>query len=114
MFAACDSPPCAPRAAPLPLPEEVAIYAPFLDEQIEIIEPKVIVPLGRHAMNYILRKYGLDPEPISAAHGRVYEAGGLFGNMTIVPMYHQAAAIYTRSLLDTIEEDFKILKKYYK
>lgn len=95
-----------------PLPEEVSIYAPFLDRQIEIIQPKVIVTLGRHAMNYIMRKYGLDPEPISTAHGKVYNVQGLFGEMTIVPMYHPAAAIYTRSLIDTLKTDFKLLKEY--
>jgi len=95
-----------------PLPSEVEIYAPFLDRQIEVIEPKVIATLGRHAMEYIMKKFDLSDElePISVAHGKEYSAG----DIKIVPLYHPAAAIYTRSLFDTLKEDFKVLKKYYK
>jgi len=96
-----------------PLPEEIELYTPFLDRQIEIIQPKVLVPLGRHAMNYLLKKYNIEPDPISQAHGKIYEVSGLFGEMKIIPMYHPAAAIYTSSLLETLKEDFKILKQFY-
>jgi len=95
-----------------PTPEEIKLYTPFLDRQIEILKPRVLVPLGRHAMNYVLKKYDIEPEPISVAHGKIYEVSGLFGEMEIVPMYHPAAAIYTRSLLDTLKNDFEILKNY--
>jgi len=98
-----------------PLPEEIAIYGPFLDRQIEIIQPKVIATLGRYSMDYIMRKFDLAEqlEPISKAHGKVYEVSGLFGTMKIAPLYHPAAAIYTQSLLETFKEDFKILKQFY-
>ncbi|MDP6659612.1 MAG: uracil-DNA glycosylase [Candidatus Pacebacteria bacterium] len=97
-----------------PSPSEIEIYGPFLDRQIEIIEPKVIAPLGRYAMGYIMEKFdlGAELEPISVAHGKLYKTGSLFGEMTISPMYHPAAAIYTRALKDTLLEDFKILKQF--
>ncbi len=93
-----------------PLPDEIALYAPFLDRQIEIIKPEVIVTLGRYAMDYIMRKYGLDfeIEPISTAHGKTYETD----EVTILPLYHPAAAIYNRDLIDTIKSDIQLLKKY--
>ncbi len=42
-----------------PLPEEIKVYGPFLDRQIEIIQPEVIATLGRFSMDYIMRKFGL-------------------------------------------------------
>jgi len=93
-----------------PLPEEIAQYGPFLDRQIEILKPKVIVTLGRYAMDYILRLYNLEDklEPISSAHGKSYKAE----NVDIVPLYHPAAAIYNRQLIETLKKDFKTLKQY--
>lgn len=98
-----------------PLPEEIAVYAPFLDRQIEIIEPNVIATLGRFSMEYIMRKFELESElePISRGHGKMHKVSGLFGEMAIVPLYHPAAALYTRSLLDTLREDFEILKQFH-
>lgn len=95
-----------------PLPDEIAAYGPFLDRQIDIIEPKVIATLGRFSMEYIMRKFGLDfeLEPISRAHGKKYETSSSHGTIHIVPLYHPAAAIYNRDLLDTQRKDFQILK----
>lgn len=92
-----------------PHPEEIELYAPFLDRQIEIIGPKVIATLGRFSMVYIMNKYDMtgQTEAISVAHGKVYEQEN---GPIIVPLYHPAAAIYTRALKDTQLEDIKILK----
>src|ERR1035437_2784881 len=83
-----------------PLPEEIESYGPFLDRQIEIIQPKVIATLGRYSMVYIMQKFGLAGklEPISQAHGKSYEAAAGYGAVTIVPLYHPAAAIYNQLL----------------
>src|SRR3990167_4965616 len=57
-----------------PLPEEIEIYGPFLDKQVEIIQPKVIVTLGRFSMVYIMKKFDLEfeLEPISKNHGKIF------------------------------------------
>lgn len=91
-----------------PLPEEIEIYGPLLDRQIEIIQPKVVATLGRFAMTYVMNRYGLEWElaPISMLHGRKLEAK----NFKMVPLYHPAAAIYNQHLLETLKEDFKVLK----
>ena len=91
-----------------PLPEEIEIYAPFLDRQIEIIGPKVIATLGRFSMQYVMNRYGLekDLDSISKLHGKVFATD----NFKVVPLYHPAAAIYNQHLLDTLKEDFKVLK----
>ena len=98
-----------------PLPNEIEIYGPFLDRQINIIQPKVIVTLGRYSMSYIMKKFDkeFDLEPISKAHGKAYEAKASYGPIKIVALYHPAAAIYNRELMNTLKEDFKILGELY-
>lgn len=97
-----------------PLPEEIKIYGPFLDRQIEIIGPKVIATLGRYSMAYIMKNFGLEKsiEPIGSAHGKTYEANSLLANVHIVPLYHPAAALYDGSLVETLERDFQVLKQF--
>lgn len=95
-----------------PLPSEIELYAPFLDRQIEIIQPKVLATLGRFSMEYIMRKLGLtfELESISNAHGKMYDARAPYGPIKIVPLYHPAAAIYNQSLKQTLLKDFQVLK----
>jgi uracil-DNA glycosylase len=97
-----------------PEQSEIEVYAPFLDRQIAIIQPKVLATLGRFSMGYIMKKFGLELElkPISIAHGKTYVAQGQGGDILIAPQYHPAAAIYNQSLKDTLMEDFKVLKKF--
>jgi uracil-DNA glycosylase family 4 len=54
---------------------EIEVYGPFLDRQLEIIQPRVVVALGRYAMGYIMNKFGLELElePIGKAHGKAYK-----------------------------------------
>lgn len=95
-----------------PLPEEIKIYGPFLDRQIEIIKPKVIATLGRYAMGYVMKNFDLESEllPISQIHGKVFEAKASYGNIKIVPLYHPAVAVYNSHTKDILKEDFKVLK----
>ncbi|HPB60567.1 MAG TPA: uracil-DNA glycosylase [Candidatus Paceibacterota bacterium] len=97
-----------------PLPEEIACYGPFLDRQIEIIEPRVIATLGRFSMRYILEKFAV-PEAlksISELHGKIFSAQAPYGPIVVIPFYHPAAAIYNRALIDDLKKDFAILKNY--
>ena len=91
-----------------PFPDEIAIYAPFLDQQIEIIQPKVIATLGRFSMQYVMNRYGLEWEldSISKLHGKVFTTE----QFKVVPLYHPAAAIYNQHLLETLKDDFQVLK----
>ncbi len=95
-----------------PLPEEIEIYAPFLDRQIEIIKPKVLATLGRFSMQYIMNRYRLDFElgPISSLHGKVFETEISGEKVKVVPLYHPAVAIYNQHTKETLMEDFKVLK----
>ena len=90
-----------------PLPDEIELYAPFLDRQIAAIKPAVIATLGRFSMQYVMSRYGLEFEfdSISKIHGQVFTAD----KFKVIPLYPPAAAIYNQHLLDTLKEDFKKL-----
>ncbi len=96
-----------------PSSEEIAIYAPFLDRQIAIIQPLLIATLGRFSMDYIMCKFGLAKqiEPISRIHGQVFGAITEYGKIQILPLYHPAVAVYDRAKLKVLEKDFKLLQK---
>ena len=87
-----------------PLPEEVQACAAYLDEQIAVIQPQVILLLGRHALQRLVP----DAPGISRCHGRTLRVG----DRTYMPCYHPAAALYQSSLLPTLREDFQHLREH--
>lgn len=97
-----------------PLPEEIEAYGPFLDRQIQIIQPEIIVPLGRYAMGYIMEKFSLasQVEAISKMHGRVFDAAAPYGSIKIIPLYHPCVAIYNASTKDTLKQDMQVLRQF--
>jgi len=97
-----------------PLPEEIEIYAPYLDRQIEIIRPQVVVTLGRFSMVYIMNRLGLSSQlqPISKAHGKSFNADTSYGSVKIIPLYHPAVAVYNSNMKEELKKDFEILKNF--
>jgi len=97
-----------------PLPDEINVYGPFLDRQIDIIQPEVIATLGRFSMDYIMRKFGLDADlkSISHMHGKIFEAKTGYGKIKIIPLYHPAVAIYNNTTKDVLMNDFQVLKQF--
>jgi uracil-DNA glycosylase len=84
-----------------PRADEVAHHLPWLDAQLEVIRPRLVVPLGRHA----LKRFAPDAR-IAESHGRVLERSG----RTLFPMYHPAAALHNPSLKATLVEDARALR----
>ncbi len=99
-----------------PTPREIEVYGPFLDRQIEIIKPHVIVALGRYAMGYIMKRFDLELqlEPINKAHGKAYATKTSYGDLDIVTLYHPCVAVYNPNNLPNLKKDMEILKKYEK
>jgi DNA polymerase len=97
-----------------PRVQEIEVYAPFLLRQIEIIRPDVIATLGRFAMDFILEQYDLPQQgkKIGELHGKLLKAEGPHGEVTVVPLYHPAAAFYNQDLEDTMEDDFRVLEQF--
>lgn len=105
-----------------PLPDEKAAFLPYLQAQLEVIEPKVVVTLGRHSMNCFLPDL-----QISKIHGQPkririnmhrqaerMERGDTHASpeatigvpIVIMPLYHPAAALYNGSMRQTLVDDF--------
>jgi uracil-DNA glycosylase len=85
-----------------PRADEVAHHLPFLDAQLEVIRPRLLVPLGRHA----LRRFA-PGMAIAEVHGHVVERDG----RTLFPMYHPAAALHNPRLLPTLIDDARALRE---
>jgi len=96
-----------------PHADEIDLYAPLLDRQIAIIQPKVIATLGRFAMDFVLSKFDAPQqgEKISRLHGQAIEVEAPYGPVMVVPLYHPAVALYNRNQRGTLEDDFQVLKK---
>ena len=80
-----------------PLPEEKKAFLPYLQTQLEIIQPKVLVTLGRHSMNCFLPDL-----QISQVHGQPIQSEGRI----YLPLYHPAAALYNGGMRQTLIDDF--------
>ncbi|OGN21193.1 MAG: hypothetical protein A2915_02430 [Candidatus Yanofskybacteria bacterium RIFCSPLOWO2_01_FULL_41_34] len=85
-----------------PLPEEIESYKPYLARQIEIINPKIIVPLGRFSMNYFL-----PDAKITRDQGKLFKTD----KYSILPMLHPAAALRGNENMAMFVETFKKLPK---
>jgi uracil-DNA glycosylase len=85
-----------------PKADEVAHHLPWLEAQIAIVEPQLLVPLGRHA----LARFAPGAK-ITEAHGRVIERDG----RTLFPMFHPAAALRNPKLRATLHEDARRLRE---
>ena len=91
---------CRPPNNRDPFPEEIKACRKYLDHQIRLIDPKVIVTLGRFSLGCFLPQ-----ETISKVHGQPR----LWGNRYIFPMYHPAAALHQGNLRTVLEDDMRKL-----
>lgn len=101
---------CRPPDNRDPLPEEKEEFWPWLMAQIKLINPKLIVTLGRHSLSSFV------PEPImSKIHGTILrkDMPGL-GKIRIYALYHPAAALYNGGMRETLIKDFKKIPKIIK
>lgn len=89
-----------------PLPAEKKAFWPYLLRQLEIIDPKVVITLGRHSMEYFLPDAKISEIHGHAVHKQVTHHDGRVGEWLIVPLYHPAAALYNGSLRQTLIDDF--------
>src|SRR5262245_46168266 len=97
-----------------PTIKEIRLYQPFLLRQIDLIQPEVIVTLGRFSMEFILEQFGAAEkgQKISQLHGQLMKGQAPYGEITIVPLYHPAVALYSQDSKDTLVKDFQILKEF--
>lgn len=84
-----------------PLPAEKAAFWPYLLQQLQVINPKVVITLGRHSMEYFLP--GMK---IGEVHGQPQSVRVGDRTMLLIPLFHPAAALYNGSLRQTLIDDF--------
>ena len=95
---------CRPPNNRDPQPPEVSACSPYLEQQLRLIKPEVVLILGRHALARILP----GQESISRLHGRVIVKDGV----SYIPVYHPAAALYNSFLMGPLEQDFKSVRAH--
>ncbi len=84
-----------------PIPSEIAAYGKYLDEMIKIIDPKIILTLGRFSMAKFLPN-----ARISSVHGKVHRVNWGDKEIVVIPMYHPAAALRNGEVMRAEKEDF--------
>ena len=101
---------CRPPKNREPLPDEIQKCTPYLNSQIQIIQPKIIVTLGNYSTAYIFSKVMLPFSGITQAHGKFYKASILGMQVTIFPTFHPAASLYSTRYKEQLIRDFRTLK----
>ena len=91
---------CRPPNNRDPFPGEIRACSKYLDRQIELIRPRVIVTLGRHSLGKFL-----PGETIGKTHGKPRQVGSLI----VYPIYHPAAALRQHALRTVLEQDFQAI-----
>jgi uracil-DNA glycosylase len=106
---------CRPPENRDPLPDEIKMHTPWLLKQIKEIKPEVVCSLGNYATKFFLAggdvdKMGKMPG-ITSVHGKMQdvEIGDL--KFKLIPLFHPAAIIYKRDLIDAWEKDMDVVKK---
>jgi len=84
-----------------PLPQEVKTCRPFLDQQIKIVNPRLLITLGRFAMEKFI-----DNAKISQIHGQARWVDWFDERLLVLPLYHPAAALRSNFIKDLLEKDF--------
>lgn len=90
-----------------PLPNEIRACVPYLKAQLQVIKPKIIVTLGRFALNYFL-----PDDMISRVHGEFRNIDWQGISLTLIPVYHPSAALRSTANLEALKEDFRKIGQY--
>ncbi len=94
---------CRPPSNRNPKPDEIEVCTPYLREQVSAIGPDVLVTLGNFATRFILKT----DRGITSLRGRAYTAGRFY----VMPTFHPAAALYDKSKVEVMQQDFELLKR---
>ena len=92
-----------------PRDEEIRACTPYLEEQIRIVRPEVIVTLGRHSSRYILSFLPVEFDRITDIRGTIYPCVLFDHPVRIIPTLHPAAALYNPAYREALEEDFGVI-----
>jgi len=105
---------CHPPKNHNPNKQEIDSCIEYLQKQIDIIKPRVIVSLGKFASREIFTMYDLKFTNISELHGQVFRVQTFAGELVVIPLFHPAVACYNSEKFIILEEDFKKLGEFLK
>lgn len=93
-----------------PKSDEIETCTPYLEKQIQIIRPDIIVTLGRYSTGYIFSKANLEFKGLTGIRGRIFDEKLLGLPVRIIPIIHPAAVLYRPAYRVSLEEDFRTIK----
>ena len=102
---------CRPPKNRDPKPEEIEACSPYLEKEIRIFNPTIIVPLGRFSSEYIYKKYDIPFSTITKEHGKIQSLNRDCNPKYVMACFHPAAAIYAHENKLKIYKAFKRLKQ---
>ncbi|MEM2927547.1 MAG: type-4 uracil-DNA glycosylase [Nitrososphaerota archaeon] len=103
---------CRPPENRVPRNDEIDSCKDFLEKQIEIINPKIIITLGNVSTQYIFNKYGLEFKSMSRIHGKIFDI--IEYKIKVIPLYHPAAALYNPKIEKIMKNDWKKISLIFK
>lgn len=96
---------CRPPNNRIPKNDEINSCKKYLEKQIEIINPKVIITLGNISTKYIFNKFRLKLKSMSNIHGKIFDVTEY--KIKIIPLYHPAAALYNPKIEKIMKDDWR-------
>ena len=103
---------CRPPNNRQPEEDEIKICTSlYLNKQIELIKPKLIVCLGNVSANYIFKKFNLKFESMNKQHGKIFLISNLFTQTKIIATYHPAAILRNQNLMPVAKADWETIKE---
>jgi len=100
---------CRPPGNRRPKWSEVEACSCHIERVLGIIAPRVVAPMGNSAVEFLFERYRLGEAVIGDVHGKPVEIEMPWGRVIVFPLYHPAAAIYNRKLLEELEADMRML-----
>lgn len=100
---------CRPPGNRRPRSDEVATCTGYLDEQLAILAPRVVAPMGNSALHHVFGGFGLARAVIGEVHGRPHPVAFGWGEGVVFPLYHPAAILYNRNLETELHADLEAM-----
>ena len=98
---------CRPPENRIPRKDEIAACAGYLDRQIDLLSPEIIVPMGRLASEQVFSHFGIPHGSIGSIHGKIFHSITPCGQIVIIPVYHPAAVTHNPLLRGAVFQDFR-------
>lgn len=102
---------CRPPKNRNPKTSEIQQCSKYLEQQLQIINPEIIAPMGNFATKYCCNKFNLLFQNISSIHGQSFSIIFESKSRLLIPVYHPAAAVYNPNLKETLINDITKIKK---